>query len=160
MDPADALKSFGIPVLGAVSGWVTAAIKTAGRVTNLETAFEAYKKAQEKALEDFKKTAKDQLEEAVGRIRVQHEEQKKAAEKAIEELKKELTELDASFDRFTRASQHDFAKDEEFNRFVEEMNRQWKLMERTLGHFEGWMKAQGVSHEPTYPQPPAVQKRR
>jgi arginyl-tRNA synthetase len=161
MDPADALKSFGIPILGAVSGWVTAAIKTAGRVTNLEAAFESYKKTQEKAFEDFKKATKEHFEEVIRDIRRQHEEQKKDAEKTFEELKKELGELDASFDRFTRASQHDFAKDEEFNRFVEEMNRQWKQVERALGHIEGWMKAtQGVSHESPYPQSPIVQKRR
>lgn len=160
MDPTEAAKVFGIPIFGAVTGWVTAAVKTAGRVTTLEKDFEKLKAALKEKEEKAEKDLKEKFDSLLNTFKQQHEEQKKASEKVVEELKKELGELDASFDRFTRASQHDFAKDEEFSRFVEEMNRQWKLMERTLGHFEGWMKAQGVSHEPTYPQPPAVQKRR
>lgn len=151
-DPLELAKVIGIPIFGALAGWITGAVKIAGRLTTLETDFEKYKKNNKEAFDDYKKTVKDEFEKLIAAWKLELTHQKEDVTEKITELRTQVKELRDSFDRFTRASHHDFADNEEFTRFVEEMNRQWKSMERTLGHIEGWMKAQN-KHPSTFPPP-------
>lgn len=141
-DPMEIAKTFGIPVFGAVAGWVTAAVKTAGRVSNLEVELANHRKAAKEQFDEYKAQVKEQFENLVKAWKLELHSQKEDGQKQVGELKEQLKELEKHFDLFTRASHHDFADNEAFTRFVEEMNRQWKVVERTLGHIEGWMKAQ------------------
>jgi hypothetical protein len=149
-DPMEIAKTFGIPLLGAVTGWISAAWKATSRVTSLEVDYEKYKKNNKEAFDEYKKTVREEFVSLIAAWKLEITHQKQDVNEKITELKTEVKELRDSFDRFTRASHHDFADNEAFTRYVEEMNRQWKAVERTLGHIEGWMKAQS-KHPSTFP---------
>lgn len=149
MDISELAKTFGGALVGGLTGVVGAYLKASNRVTNLET----WKAEYLKTVEEEKKRAEAQFDQYKSWVKEQFENLGKAWKLAldmrddnikekIKELKDQLKELDDSFEKFQRASHHDFARDEEFNRFVEEMNKQWKAVQRTLGQIEGWMKAQ------------------
>lgn len=140
-DPIELAKTLGAPLLGVVGGWITSALKATSRVTALETEVGSLRKY---------------VTEEIGRVaagwRLEFEHQKQDQAEKVKELKEAVKAIQESFDRFTRASHHDFADNDAFIRYVEEMNRQWKTVERTLGQIEGWMKAQ--KHPPSsFPSP-------
>jgi Tfp pilus assembly protein PilO len=111
------VKSFGLPVAGAVAGWVFTSMKVKDRVRKLEQGLVALRKGWRLELDSHK-------EEATA---------------MAEALKKELKELEEKLETFQRESKS-FASDEEMNRFIEETQRQWQQIQRTLGQIEGWMK--------------------
>jgi hypothetical protein len=129
-------KLVGPPVLGGIVGIVSGYLKSSARVTALET----WKESHEKAFKDYKLEIDKRFENLNSAWKLEFADQKEEFERRVSELKREIKELDDAFDRFARASHHDFADNEEFTRFVEEMHRQWKVVERTLGQIEGWMK--------------------
>jgi chromosome segregation ATPase len=158
-DPMEIARTFGIPLLGAVGGWITSTLKATSRVTALEKGAVDQKKAydndkiiEEKRIEKYERSIKEQFENLIKSWKLELQSQKEDGQKDVNELKKQLKEVEDSFTRFTRNSHHDFANNEEFARYVEETNRQWKVVERTLGQIEGWMKAQPKGPS-TFPPP-------
>lgn len=145
-DPIDIALKVGAPVLGVVGGWVTAAWKATGRVTDLE-----------KGLDALKRGNREELDRLIGAWRLEFQHQKEEVAEKFSDLREQVKDLRDSFDRFTRSSHHDFADNEAFVRYVEEMNRQWKTVERTLGQIEGWMKAQKNAPS-SFPSPTGMKR--
>lgn len=149
MDAYELAKTFGSSVAGGVIGVVAAYLKASNRVEKLETwkaeylkSYEAAKKKAEDEFDKYKTDVKEQFVNFGKAWKLELDTRDQNIKEKIIELKDQLKELEDSVEKFQRASHHDFASDQEFTRFVEEMHRQWKLVERTLGHIEGWMKAQ------------------
>jgi recombinational DNA repair protein RecT len=139
VDVLEIAKTFGTLVASAIIGTASAYIKASNRVENLES----WKK-------EYVEAVKEKFSNLGGAWKLELDTRDQNIKEKINELKTQLKEVADSFERFQRASHHDFASDLEFTRFVEEMNRQWKTVERTLGHIEGWMKAQPKGM-PTFP---------
>lgn len=163
-DPLEIAKTFGVPILGAAAGWITSALKATSRVTTLEKdlgemmkRFKEYKDAEEKRIEKYEHEIKERFENLTRAWKLELVSQREDGQRELGTLKEQLKDAVESFNRFTRSSHHDFANNEEFARYVEETNRQWKVVERTLGQIEGWMKAQPRGPS-TFP-PPAIPPR-
>jgi hypothetical protein len=120
----DSAKVFVSPAIGIVGGWVTAAWKSTNRVTILE-----------KTVADLlKKQAEDSVRYAADLKSL-----KQDLEKKHEDLREDVKELDDAFDKFARESASDFANNEQFQRFIEEWQKQCLKIQRTLGQIEGML---------------------
>jgi hypothetical protein len=157
VDSTDLAKTFGSSILGSLIGIIGAYLKASNRVERLETWKSEFSKAYKEILdknESERERYKSQVHERfenLGKAWTLALDQRDAEiMDRVSELKRDLKALEDSFQRFMRASHSDFASDDKFSKFVQEMNTQWKAVERTLGHIEGWMKAQpkGLSSFP------------
>lgn len=110
-------KDFLLPVIGAVAGFIATSYAVRTRVKNLE-----------KNLATTKKGWRLELETLKGDL-----------EKEQEELKKKLREIEDKFHNLQRESSS-FASDEELSRFIEDQQRQWQAIQRTLGQIEGMLR--------------------
>lgn len=122
-------KSFGLPVLGAVAGFVTTSYGVRTRVKNLEKTLGILKRAWRMDFDTFKTNQVDRQREL-----------KAALEQKYEELKEKLEEIEENLHAWQRDSSASFASDDELNRFIEEQQRQWQAIQRTLGQIEGMLK--------------------
>jgi gas vesicle protein len=129
VDLLSAAKDFGLPVLGAAAGFIATSYAVRTDVKQLKALVSALKKGWRLEFESHK-------EESVKK----HKEQKEEIEKKYKELKDQLKEVEENLNKWQRESSHSFASDEELNRFIEDQQRQWQLIQRTLGQIEGWMK--------------------
>lgn len=116
------------PTLAAVGGWVGAALRLRERMGTVEKDFDALRLAVGKQISEFKDEQKKHLEKVESQF-----------EKKLEELREEFEEYERSLGQF-RASSTDFAKDAELAHFIEEQQRQWQTIQRTLGQIEGMLK--------------------
>lgn len=151
MDFLELAKNFGIPAVGAAAGWLTTSAIAKYKVDRIESDLKSFKEDVGKRLDALK----DDLEKA-------DEDFKKELEKKHAELLREIKEIDDDFEKFARASNHDFAKDSELARFMEEEQRSWQAMNRTLGQIEGMLKAKRWSSRPPpgpQPSPPRLPSR-
>lgn len=126
MDFGSALEKVVVPGLAGLAGLVGSALGFKHRLATLERDFERYKETIKEELETLKKAWRMELDD-----------HKDDITDKIVELKKGLAEIEDNFEKFARASHHDFARDEEFTKFVEEVNKQWQQVQRTLGQIEG-----------------------
>lgn len=110
-------KNFGLPVVGALGGWIATSMGVKGRVQKVEAGLTALRKGWRLELDSARNDTEDKLDE----------------------LKKQLNELQKQFQEWQRESSS-FASDEEMSRFIEETQKQWQLIQRTLGQIEGMMK--------------------
>lgn len=120
MDFIEALKEakdFVIPIAGAVAGFIATSYAVRTRVKNLE-----------KNLATTKKGWRLELETLKGDL-----------DKDLEEYKKKLRELEEKLHNVQRESSS-FASDEELSRFIEDQQRQWQAIQRTLGQIEGMLR--------------------
>lgn len=129
MDLLSLAKEFGLPVLGAVAGFVTTSYAVRTKVNALEKNLTTTKKGWKLELEMFK-----------GDLATKHRELKEELEKKYKELKEQLDEIEDNLNRWQRESSHSFASDEELTRFVEDQQKQWQAIQRTLGKIEGMLK--------------------
>ncbi len=129
MDLLLLLKNYGLPVAGAVSGFVATSYAVRTRVKNLERIVTSLKKGWRLEIDQFKTDqaarAKDFREEL---------------EKKHNEYKQKLERLETEFNVFQRNSASSFATDEELSAFIQEQQNEWKRIQRTLGQIEGAMK--------------------
>lgn len=143
-DPLALLEKIGAPVVTGLTGFVGAALNFKRRIDDLEKEFNRHKDAVKEELTSLKAAWKAELEWVEGDLR-----------KDFDELKDELKELGDTFGRFQRGSMVDFADAGEVQRFVEEQERQWQKIQRTLGRIEGLMQQVDTttSSEPPRPLP-------
>jgi len=161
VDLLELAKNFGIPAAGAVGGWLTTASLYKHKVELLERDFASFKTEHLARHNAEKEELKERLSTLQSDFERADEEFKKELEKKYVELFKEIREIDDDFEKFARASNHDFAKDSELARFMEEEQRSWQAMHRTLGQIEGMLKAKRWSSRPppgpqlSPPRPPS-----
>lgn len=118
-------KDIVIPIGSAAVAVLVTVFRLASRFTTLESGYAGLKKQ----FEDTQKAWKLDLETFEGEI-----------EEQIKELKRELEQTEDRLARF-RDSSTDFAKEAELAKFIEEQQRSWKEIQRTLGQIEGALKA-------------------
>jgi len=128
MDLGTIAEKFAVPVFTGVTGFVGAALNFKRRIELLE---ESVKKHQD--------TLKEELANLKSAWRLEIDDLKEDLQEKLKELTRELKELDATFHRFCRASNVDFADANEMKDFIEEQGRQWQQIQRTLGQIEGLM---------------------
>ena len=129
MDLLSAAKDFGLPLLGACAGFIATSYAVRTRVENLEKNLEGTKTGWRLELDVFKAEITGKQKEA-----------KEELEKKYRELKEKLEEVEQNLNSWQRESSHSFATDAELTRFIEEQQRQWQAIQRTLGQIEGMMK--------------------
>lgn len=117
-------KDIVIPIGSATVAVLVTAFRLASRFTTLESGFAGLKKT----FEDTQKAWKLDLDTFEGEV-----------EEKIKELRRELEQTEDRLARF-RDSSTDFAKEAELARFIEEQQRSWKEIQRTLGQIEGALK--------------------
>lgn len=111
------LQYVGAPVVTALGGFVGAGLSFKHQLETLKTSLETFKTS---------------ITKEVGEHKVD-------VEKKIVELKGQLAGIEDSYEKFARDSHQNFAKDEELTKFMDEVNRQWQQVQRTLGQIEGLM---------------------
>lgn len=124
MEWAAILKDVVLPVGAAIASVFVAALRFASRLTKIETDFAALKVH----FENTQKSWKLDLESFESDY-----------EARMKDLKQETKETDGRLSRF-RESSTDFAKEAELAKFIEEQQRQWQAIQRTLGQIEGSLK--------------------
>lgn len=132
MDTAELIgyaKSFGLPVLGAVAGFITTSYAVRTDVKNLSKTLNVLKKTWKMDFETFKANQSEKQKET-----------REVLEKKYEELKEQVEEIEKNLHAWQRDSSVSFASDDELNRFIEEQQRQWQAIQRTLGQIEGMLK--------------------
>lgn len=129
MDLLSAAKDFGIPALGAVAGFVVTSFGVRTEVKQLRGRVASLAKNWKIDFDNHKEDAKTRREE--------HEEELEAK---YQELKKQLKELEDNLHRWQRESSHSFASDSELTNFIQDQQRQWQAIQRTLGQIEGMLK--------------------
>lgn len=117
VEAGKAVKDFVLPILGAVAGFITTSYAVRTRVKNLEKSLSTTKKGWRLELESLKADL----------------------EKKQVETEKKLKETEEKLNNWQRES-HSFASDEELSRFIEDQQRQWQAIQRTLGQIEGMLK--------------------
>lgn len=110
-------KNFGLPVAGAIAGWIFTSMKVKDRIRKVEQGLTALRKGWRLELDSMESDTEEKLNE----------------------LKKQLKELQDSFHAWQRQSSS-FASDEELNQFIKEQQDQWQAIQRTLGQIEGMVK--------------------
>lgn len=128
-DVLKAAKDFGLPVLGAVGGWLVTSYAVRSRVEKLEGSHSDHKTQIESR---FARVETD--------ITAKQRELKEALEEKHKELKDQIKELEDQMNKWQRESAHSFASDHELNAFIAEEQRQWQAIQRTLGQIEGMLK--------------------
>jgi hypothetical protein len=136
----DIIKTVIGPAFGIIGGWVTASLKTTGRVTNLEKDLGDLARKYKEERDESKREYKEKLEAMSKGFQLALETLKHDLGEESDELKKDLNELEKSFNTYTRNSHHDFTNNDEFRRFTEEWQRQCHNIQRTLGQIEGMVK--------------------
>ena len=121
-------KDLGIPAVGGLVGYLSSAKLAAHRLKTVEDDLKEYRTLQKVELESIKKALKFDLEAHKGEV-----------QDKLKELKNQIDELEDVVESFQRASNHEFAKDAELNKFIEEQQRLWQSIQRTLGQIEGMM---------------------
>jgi chromosome segregation ATPase len=129
LDLLTAAKDFGLPVLGAVAGFVATSYAVRTEVKQLKSRVATLTKGWRLEFDNHKEDARTRREE--------HEEE---LEKKYEDLKKQLKELEENLHRWQRESSHSFASDSELTNFIQDQQRQWREIQRTLGQIEGMLK--------------------
>lgn len=129
MDLLSVAKDFGLPALGAVAGWVTTSYLVRGRVKRLEQSVTALKKGWRIELD----THKEKTDESTEKLKTE-------LSRIYKELKEQLKEIEDRIQDWQRESSTSFARDDELTRFIEEQQRQWQAIQRTLGQIEGMLK--------------------
>jgi gas vesicle protein len=124
-----AAKDFGLPLLGAVAGFVATSYAVRTEVKQLKQRVSALAKGWKLEFEELK----DETEK-------KNTEYEKDLEKKYKELKDQLKEMEDNFHRWQRESSHSFASDSELTNFIQDQQRQWREIQRTLGQIEGMLK--------------------
>ncbi len=128
MDLLSAAKDFGLPLLGAVAGFITTSYAIRTDVKTLKKNYSSLKAGWKLEFETYKK------ETLLKQAKADEELEEKFAE-----LEQALEELEKKFHAFERNS-NSFASDLELTNFMQEQQRQWQTIQRTLGQIEGMMK--------------------
>ena len=118
MDLVAIAKDFGLPLLGAIAGFISTSYAVRSDVRNLKTAVANATKGWSLQFRSHEKDIKEKLDA----------------------LQKQVDEMEKSFHLFQRESSHSFASDEELSNFIEDQQRQWQAIQRTLGQIEGMLK--------------------
>ncbi len=123
------IKQYGPAIATAAGGWVGAALNFKRRLSILEKSVKATAAKTEKQFETLKKEVADGDSALKAELKM-----------VFEELKASLKELEDDFERFERASISNFAKDSELSHLIEENQKRWEQVHRTLGQIEGLMR--------------------
>ena len=110
-------KNFGLPVAGAIAGWIFTSMKVKDRLRKVEQGLTALRKGWRLELDNTEAETQEKFEE----------------------LRLQLKELQEKFHSWQRQSSS-FATDEELARFIKEQQDQWQAIQRTLGQIEGMVK--------------------
>lgn len=129
MDALSAAKDFGLPLAGAIAGFIATSYAVRSDVKQLKSRVATLVKGWRLEFDTHKEDAKTRREE--------HEEELEAKYK---ELKDRLKELEENFHQWQRESSHSFASDSELTNFIQDQQRQWREIQRTLGQIEGMLK--------------------
>lgn len=147
MDAFSIAKDFGLPLGGAILGWIVTSYRVKSRVEKVETSFIDLKAKVKEDFESQKKEVDRSITELKAGLGLAFQSHKQDIESGfgtvladIKKVEEDLKKLDDDFERYQRASSHDFARDEEFTNFMEEVNKQWQQIHRTLGRIEGSLK--------------------
>ena len=134
---AELAKNFGIPAVGAIAGWLFAAAAYKHRLDQIEKDFAAFRADQKEKHKLEQDDLKERFESLERMLLQETAAIRQEVAGRVKELGVEVEAIDKAFTQFERASGHDFAKDAELAHFVEEQQRQWQAIHRTLGQIEG-----------------------
>lgn len=142
-----------LPALTAVGGWVSSLARYSSRLSSVEDdvkSLEGTKGDHESrlhVLETKHASVEDDIRVHRQMSEQDHAELQAFVDKKIDELHARMSEFEENFNRF-KDNSSSFAKDDVLMRFIEEQQRQWQQIQRTLGQIEGVIKNPLMSRSP------------